>query len=74
MEPGLRELVNMKVPQEKLRLEAVDQGMVSLRADGLSKAVEGVTSVEEIMRVSQDHDYPLRPSTERIEVGDGLQV
>jgi type IV pilus assembly protein PilB len=74
MEPDLRALVNMKVPHENLRQKAVDLGMISLRADGLSKAVEGVTSVEEIMRVSHDHDFSRMPSRENVEVGDGLQV
>lgn len=74
MEPALRELVNMKVPHAKLRQEAVSLGMISLRADGLRKAVEGVTSVEEIMRVSHDHDLSGLPKSESIEVGNGLQV
>jgi type II secretory ATPase GspE/PulE/Tfp pilus assembly ATPase PilB-like protein len=32
---------------------AVEQGMVTLRQDGASKVVKGVTTVEEVLRVTQ---------------------
>ncbi|MGA3292130.1 MAG: GspE/PulE family protein [Candidatus Microgenomates bacterium] len=34
--------------------EATDEGMISLEQDGFLKAVEGITTVEEVLRVAQD--------------------
>jgi len=36
---------------EAMRAQAVEQGMTTLRQDGLEKARLGMTSVEEVLRV-----------------------
>ncbi|HLG91746.1 MAG TPA: GspE/PulE family protein, partial [Acidimicrobiales bacterium] len=40
-----------RTPTEEIRRTAIDQGMVTLRRDGLRKAELGITTVEEVLRV-----------------------
>ena len=37
-----------------IRQHAIARGMVTLRMDGFKRALEGVTTVEEILRVTQE--------------------
>jgi type IV pilus assembly protein PilB len=48
----LRELVVERAPESALHDEAVASGMRSMRADGLAKALAGVTTLEEVLRVT----------------------
>ena len=41
-----------------LHAAARRQGMITLYEDGLRKVVQGVTSLEEVMRVTQDQSDP----------------
>ena len=49
-----RSLILGKAPTATIRRYAVDHGMVTLRADGWAKACAGITTVEEILRVTQE--------------------
>jgi general secretion pathway protein E len=49
-----RSLVLRRAPSRDIRRQAIDDGMVTLRLDGWRKACEGVTTVEEILRVTQE--------------------
>ena len=49
-----RSLVLRRVPSRDIRRYAIEAGMVTLRMDGWLKACEGVTTVEEILRVTQE--------------------
>ncbi len=49
-----RSLILRRAPSREIRREAVEAGMVTLRLDGWAKACEGVTTVEEILRVTQE--------------------
>ena len=49
-----RSLVLRRVPSRDIRRHAIEAGMVTLRMDGWLKACEGVTTVEEILRVTQE--------------------
>jgi type II secretion system protein E len=49
-----RGLILGKKPTGVIRRHAIDHGMVSLRDDGWAKARAGVTTVEEILRVTQE--------------------
>jgi type II secretory ATPase GspE/PulE/Tfp pilus assembly ATPase PilB-like protein len=51
MTPGLRELVLRGEPAMRLREAGVAAGMITLRQDGLEKALAGLTTLEEILRV-----------------------
>ncbi|MCS5694825.1 type II secretion system ATPase GspE [Desulfofundulus thermocisternus] len=50
--PALQRLILKGVSTEELRREALRQGMVSLKEDGLRKVREGITTIAEIMRVA----------------------
>ena len=43
--------------EDEMRKTAVDEGMVPLFHDGLLKALEGITSLEEVFRVAGDIEY-----------------
>jgi general secretion pathway protein E len=49
-----RSLVVRKAPVGEIRRHAVTQGMVTLREDAWAKACAGLTTVEEILRVTQE--------------------
>jgi len=49
-----RSLILRRVPSRDIRREAVEAGMTTLRLDGWRKACEGVTTVEELLRVTQE--------------------
>ena len=50
----MRDLVAKGFPAEKARQVAKAQGMITLRQDGLLKALEGTTTLEEVMRISAE--------------------
>jgi type IV pilus assembly protein PilB len=48
----IRDLILRNAPTAELREVAHSQGMRSLRQNGLQKVLEGVTTVEEVLRVT----------------------
>jgi len=46
----LRELILVGASSLELRRKAVDEGMLTLRASGLRKVKDGVTTIEEVVR------------------------
>jgi type IV pilus assembly protein PilB len=51
MSEEIERLTVERASSETIRTVALEQGMISLRDDGLAKAVAGLTSIEEIARV-----------------------
>jgi len=51
---AVRELILRKASTEEIRDEAVSQGMRTLRLSGWQKVIDGVTTIEEIIRVTQE--------------------
>jgi general secretion pathway protein E len=49
-----RSLVIRRASSRDIRRQAVEDGMITLRLDGWAKAREGVTTVEEVLRVTQE--------------------
>jgi type II secretion system protein E len=49
-----RSLIVRRAPAGEIRRHAVDEGMVSLREDAWAKACTGLTTVAEILRVTQE--------------------
>ena len=49
--------IENKADQNTIRNIAIDEGMVPLFHDGLIKAIEGITSLEEVNRVAGDISY-----------------
>jgi len=52
MNEEIRSLVSAKAPATEIKKAAIAGGMVTLREDGLLKASQGLTTVEEVIRVS----------------------
>jgi general secretion pathway protein E len=48
----LRQMVQEKCSSEELKTEAVKDGMVTLREDGIKKAFSGMTTLSEVLRVT----------------------
>jgi type II secretory ATPase GspE/PulE/Tfp pilus assembly ATPase PilB-like protein len=51
---AVRDLVMDKANASEIRKQALKDGMRSLRGDGASKVLSGQTSIEEVLRVTQD--------------------
>ncbi len=52
----VRGLILRKAPTGEIRRRAAERGMVTLREDGWAKVKVGVTTVEEVLRVTQEED------------------
>jgi general secretion pathway protein E len=50
----VRSLTLRRVSTREIRRHAIESGMVTLRLDGWARAQEGVTTVDEVMRVTQE--------------------
>ena len=50
----LRKLIIAKAPADQIKAKAVELGMKTLYEDGIAKALEGITSVEEVLRVASE--------------------
>jgi type II secretory ATPase GspE/PulE/Tfp pilus assembly ATPase PilB-like protein len=56
MTKELGEIV-LKEPDEiKIKAEAKRQGMITMKQDGILKALAGVTSIEEVLRVAENNN------------------
>jgi type II secretion system protein E len=53
MDETIRELVMCKAPANEIRQVAIERGMHTLRQDGLRKVILGITTLEEVERVTQ---------------------
>lgn len=47
-------LILQRAPMAEIEKTAVAQGMITMKQDGYMKAIEGVTTLEEVLRVAQD--------------------
>ncbi|MCX6963837.1 MAG: type II/IV secretion system protein [Verrucomicrobia bacterium] len=52
MSTRLQELIQRRAPASELRDLAIREGMVPLRKDGWNRIAQGVTSIEEVLRVT----------------------
>jgi len=50
----IKDLVTQKRGSHVIKQAAIRQGMTELREDGLRKALAGITTLEEVYRVTQD--------------------
>ena len=48
----MRDLILRRAPERDIRNKAIDEGMVPLLADGLRRAAEGLTSLDDVIRVA----------------------
>jgi type II secretory ATPase GspE/PulE/Tfp pilus assembly ATPase PilB-like protein len=48
----IRDLIMEKQPSERIKAQAIKEGMLTLREAALSKVLRGITTVDELMRVT----------------------
>lgn len=53
---AIRELILLKASSQQIKALAIQSGMRTLRQDGLKKASQGVTTLSEVIRVTQQED------------------
>ena len=51
---SIRRLVMQRADAGTIKNEAEKQGMTNLRQDGVEKIIAGLTSIPEVLRVTQD--------------------
>lgn len=57
MNDKLKQLTIDSAPSFKILQQAIEDGMITMLQDGVLKALEGITSLEEVYRVIGDFDY-----------------
>jgi type IV pilus assembly protein PilB len=50
----IKDMLLRGVPIEDIEMQAREEGMLTIVEDGLFKAVQGITSIEEVFRIAQD--------------------
>ena len=56
MSKGLKEIMNERPTAQKILAEAKKQGMLTLREDGILKALQGTVSMEEVLRSTEEEE------------------
>ena len=51
MSPAIKDLIIENADSDKIEEQAKKEGMMTMIEDGIFKAVQGITSIEEILRV-----------------------
>jgi type IV pilus assembly protein PilB len=52
--PAIQKLIISGAPSDDIHNEALKSGMITMQTDGLIKALQGQTTLEEIMRVTTE--------------------
>ena len=50
----VRKLILSHADGTEIQKTAIDAGMATMKDDGIRKALQGITTIEEVMRVTQD--------------------
>ncbi len=50
---SIKNLILRTSDANTVKREAVEQGMITLRQDGTQKVLDGITTIEEVFRVTQ---------------------
>jgi type II secretory ATPase GspE/PulE/Tfp pilus assembly ATPase PilB-like protein len=56
LDDTIRRMVTAKTPAAEIRKAAIARGMIPLRKCGIYKAARGITTVEEILRVTKNEE------------------
>ncbi len=52
--PAIKELISKSASSDEIELEARKEGMITMLEDGFKKSIQGITSLEEIFRVTKE--------------------
>jgi len=69
----IRELIVKKIPSTHIKRVAVSRGMRTLRQDGWMKVMQGVTTVDEVMKVTQAEEIFAQPVSRGSAIGEEFQ-
>ncbi|MDD2653953.1 MAG: GspE/PulE family protein, partial [Candidatus Omnitrophica bacterium] len=50
--PKIKDLIFQRAEEHKIKEQAIKEGMITLRQDGIEKAIAGITSLEEVLRTT----------------------
>lgn len=56
LDDELRNLILSKIDSSQIKAKAIEKGMVTLRDDGAKQIAEGLTTTEEVLRVTQEEN------------------
>ena len=51
--PRISQAITQKASSDVLALEAEQEGMKTMREDGLGKVLDGITTIQEVFRVTE---------------------
>ncbi len=54
VDDSIKQLILERITSNIIKKKAVEKGMLTLRADGAKKVVEGVTTIEEVLRITRE--------------------
>jgi type IV pilus assembly protein PilB len=54
MTPEMEKVIHSKVTDSDIETEAERQGMITMKQDGIIKALQGLTTIEEVLRVTEE--------------------
>ncbi len=57
MDGDLRSIIAKGEGLEQIREQAIKSGMITMRQDGLAKVVKGITTIDEVLRVTDGNAY-----------------
>lgn len=72
--PEIKNMITRKADHVELREAALRSGMISLLDDGLEKASRGITTLEEILRVTHYEDFVSGYKTEMKEKANAIAI
>jgi len=52
--PQIQKLITANATSDQLQSQAISEGMLTMQVDGLIKALRGVTTIEEVLRVTKE--------------------
>jgi type II secretion system protein E len=58
MSEDIREMILQRASSQQIKAKAISQGMLTLRQDGLLKVSQGLTTFNEVIRVTQQEELP----------------
>ena len=50
----IQELINNRASADQIKAKSMEQGMIDLAQSGFIKAAQGITSLDEVLRVTQE--------------------
>ena len=53
--PRIQRLINERASTQEIKREALNDGMLMLREYGIKKIAEGLTTVEEVLALTDEH-------------------